>query len=152
MRIFHNTFSFSKETDEKLRWIRDVDDVAFKIYITKDRVPDPVPNNIEASVFDSKLLYTVLLKRIGRMNVGELNDFDKYDLQQVGVVDEYLHNAGNDAIFGAVCISQKKHTKTVRYDAYHDSPKLEFGDPYIPKSILRHPYPERLLFLIRWIK
>lgn len=150
MRIFHGRLFFNKETDEKFRWMASVDGVEFKIYITQDRVPEPVPSKIEVSVFDSDFLYTYILRRVGRKSVGELSEQDKDDLERIGLTAENLRAAGKDAILGAVWNPKDEHTQTVRYNAYRDLKELEFGDPYVPKSVLREPYPDRLLFLIRW--
>jgi hypothetical protein len=151
MRIFHGRLRFNKETDEKFRWITSVDGVQFKIYITQDRVPEPIPELIEASVFESETLYTYILQRIGRKTVRELTTTDREDLEKIGLTAEHLRTAGGSSILGAVWNPEEEHTQTVRYNAYRGARDLEFGDPYIPKSILREPYPERLLFLIRWL-
>ena len=70
----------------------------------------------------------------------------------VGLDEAQLRNAGGGAILGAAFKPQgADRTKTVRYNASRNFKELEFGDPYVPRSILRYPYPERLLFLVRWI-
>jgi hypothetical protein len=151
MPIFRGRLVFNKETEEKHRWITSVHGVQFKIYITQKRVPEPVPMEIEASVFDSKFLYRRSLDWVGGKAVRELPDRDRAELEAMGVNAEALKTAGPDAIFGAVWKPKEDHTETVRYNAYRGEEELEFGDPYIPKSLLREPCPDRLLFLIRWI-
>lgn len=151
MPIFHGRLVFDKETDEKHRWITPVNGVQFKIYITQKRVPDPVPSEIEASVYASKSLYTRSFDWVGGKTVRELSNRDKAELEAIGVDAEALKAAGPEAIFGAVWKPKEDHTETVRYNAYRGVEELEFGDPYIPKSLLREPYPDRLLFLIRWM-
>ncbi len=151
MRIFHDRLILNKETDEKFRWIKSINEVEFKIYIAQRRVPIPVPPVIEASVFASEFLYTRSFDWVGGKSVGELSDRDKEELEAIGVSAEALSAAGPEAIFGAVWKPKEEHTETVRYNAYRGVPEMRFGDPYIPKSLLREPYPKRLLFLIHWI-
>ncbi len=150
MRIFHNQLHFDKPTDESFRWKKLIDAVPFELYIYQQRVPRPVPTIIEVSVFDDKSLFTVLLTRVGRKSVRELSHQDKVELNEIGLEESHLLAAGEGAILGAA-FKSGIHTKTVRYNAHRRFKELEFGDPYIPKSILRQPYPERLLFLVRWI-
>jgi hypothetical protein len=153
MRVFHRRLFFDKETDGKFRWRADVEGVEFKLYITQGRVPRPVPKIIEVSIFDDKSLYTAVLTKLGRKSVSELSDADKSILNGIGLDEVQIRNAGGEAILGAafkpVCA---EHTQTVRYTAPRHFEELEFGDPYVPKSVLRFPYPERLLFLVRWIE
>ena len=152
MRIFHNKLVKDKETDEKVRWVRDVDGVPFKLYITQDRVPSPFPNVIEVSLFHDESLYTSVLTKLGRKRVNQLTDSDRAYLNKIGFDDAQIDMAGGEAILGAAFISPDcGHTETVRYNAGRKVQELEFGDPYIPRSILREPYPERLLFIIRWV-
>jgi hypothetical protein len=150
MRIFHDRLHYDKATDESFRWKKLIDDVPFELYIYQQRVPRPVARMIEVSIFDDQSLFTVLLTRVGRKSVSELSTLDKEDLNKIGLVEPYLRIAGEDAILGAA-FKGGIHTKTVRYNAHRRFKELEFGDPYIPKSILRKPYPDRLLFLVRWV-
>jgi hypothetical protein len=154
MRIFHGRLFFDKETDEKFRWKVDIGGVEFKLYITHERVPRPVRETIEVSVFSDKSLYTNVLMKLGKKSVSQLSDADKAYLDTIGLHDVQIRDAGGDAILGAVVKPKDEdadHTETVRYNAYRHAKELEFGDPYIPKSILGNIYPERLLFLVRWI-
>jgi len=152
MRIFHDRLCLDKKTDESFRWKRDVDGVKFQLYIFQERVPRPVPKIIEVSVFDDKSLFTALLTRVGRKSVSQLSEIDKSALDTIGLDEAQIRNAGAEAILGAAFKPQgADRTKTVRYNASRNFKDLEFGDPYVPKSILRDPYPERLLFLVRWI-
>jgi hypothetical protein len=150
MRIFHGRLHYDKATEESFRWKTLVDDVPFELYIYQQRVPEPLAKVIEVSIFDDQSLFTMLLTRVGRKSVRELSTLDKEDLNKIGLVERYLHVAGDDAILGAA-FKSGIHTKTVRYNAHRRFKELEFGDPYIPKSILREPYPDRLLFLVRWV-
>lgn len=151
MRVFHGRLHHDKTTDESFRWKVLVNDVPFELYIYKQRVPAPLPAVIEVSIFDDPSLFTVLLTRVGRKSVGELTTPDREDLSQIGLIESHLQVAGNDAILGAA-FKSGIHTKTVRYNAHRRFKELEFGDPYVPQSMLREPYPERLLFLVRWIR
>jgi hypothetical protein len=56
--------------------------------------------------------------------------------------------AGDTAILGGVSDPDSDHTKTVRYNAFRHDPAMEFGDPYIPKSVLGDPCSLRLEDLI----
>jgi hypothetical protein len=57
--------------------------------------------------------------------------------------------AGETAIIGAV--DNPEERTEIRYNAFRHDPPMEFGDPYIPKSVLGDHYPDRLLFVVRWI-
>jgi hypothetical protein len=132
--------------------MKDIEGVKFQLYIFQQRVPRPVPKIIEVSVFDDKSLFTALLTKVGRKSVSQLSDQDKIELDKIGLDEAQIRAAGGEAILGAAFKPPNAdHTETVRYDASRDFKDLEFGDPYIPKSILREPYPERLLFLVRWV-
>jgi hypothetical protein len=150
MRIFHNRLRHDKSTDESFRWETSVDNGHFQLYIFQERVPRPVPTIIEVSVFDDKSLFTALLTKVGHKSVRELSNQDKEELNKIGLEESHLQVAGGDAIIGAA-FKGSVHTKTVRYNAPRRFKEFEFGDPYVPQSILRQPYPERLLFLVRWI-
>lgn len=150
MRIFHDMLRHDKTTDESFRWKTLVDGVPFSLYIFQERVPRPVPEIIEVSVFDDKSLFTALLTRVGHKSVGDLSMQDKADLERIGLEASHLQEAGEGAILGAA-FKGSLHTKTVRYNAPRCFKEFEFGDPYVPESVLRCPYPERLLFLVRWI-
>lgn len=151
MRIFHDRLQLDKETEESFRWKKELDGVTFQLYIFRKRVPRPAPKLIEVSVFDHRSLYSVLLTKVGKKSVGELSESDKSELAKVGVEESHLRTAGEDAILGAA-FKAENHTLTIRYNAPRGLKELEFGDPYVPKSILSDPYPERLLFLVRWIE
>ena len=150
MRIFHDRLHLDKTTDESFRWKKHVDGVPFELYIFQERVPRPVAKIVEVSVFDDPSLFTALLTRVGYKSVNELSALDKLELKRIGAEESYLRTAGEDAIIGAAFKSDI-HTQTVRYNAPRRFKEFEFGDPYVPKSILREPYPERLLFLVRWV-
>lgn len=151
MRIFHGRLVFDKYTDRKYRWVADVDGVRFKLYIKEDRVPQPCPKIIEVSIFWDKGLYSYVLARLGSMSVGELTQYDRNQLNGIGVSDDMLSVAGGAAILGAVNDPDSDHTETIRYNAFRHDPPMEFGDPYIPKSVFGDHIPERLLFLVRFI-
>lgn len=151
MRIFHGRLHHDKTTDESFRWKALVNDVPFELYIYKQRVPAPLATITEVSIFDDPSLFTVLLTRVGRKSVGELTTPDREALSKIGLFEPHLQVAGNDAILGAA-FKSGIHTKTVRYNANRHFKELEFGDPYVPQSILREPYPDRLLFLVRWVR
>lgn len=149
MRIFRGRLFFDKETDEAFRWKVEVGKVEFKLYIEKSRSPKSAPAVIEVSIFDDPKLYTVLLEKVGKKTVKQLTAQDRPKLNEIGLDENELGSAGDDAIFGAAFFAEEK-TETVRYNAGRLK-GLQFGDPYIPQSVLRCPYPERLLFLVRWI-
>jgi hypothetical protein len=151
VRIFHGRLVFDKYTERKYRWVKDVDGVKFKVYIQEERVPQPCPKVIEVSIFKDKELYSNFLCRVGASTIGELTSFDREDLAAFGLDETKMKVAGHTAILGAVEKPDPDHSETVRYNAYRHDPALEFGDPYIPKSVLGDPYPDRLLFLVRWI-
>ena len=154
MKLFQGDFFFDKFTDQKYRWIRVIDQVEFKVYITQLRVPDPVPRKINVTVFcvpDPPKWETATLTKIGSRTVGTLTDHEKELLCSLGLVAEEWALVGPESIIGAVERANEMHTTTVRYNAFRGSEKWEFGDPYIPKALLRENCPNRLLFLVRWI-
>lgn len=142
---------FDKYTDRKYRWVKDVDGVRFKLYIQEDRVPQPCPKVIEVSIFRDKTIYSNLLARVGSKTIGGLTSFDKDDLMAIGLDENMMKIAGTTAILGAVNNPDPNHSETIRYNAFRHDPEMKFGDPYIPRSVLGGDYPERLLFLVRWI-
>ena len=151
MRIFHDRLAFDKYTDRKYRWVKDVDGVKFKLYIQEERVPQPCPKVIEVSIFRDNKIYSNVLARVGSRTIAELTSFDRDDLAAVGLDETMMKVAGGTAILGAVEKPDPHHTETIRYSAFRHDPAMEFGDPYIPKSVLSDPLPDRLLFLVRWI-
>jgi hypothetical protein len=141
-----------KETDESVRWIKHVDRVPFELYIFRGRIPRlPPPPVIEVSIFSDKQLYHRLLLNVGSKSVDQLTSANKAELCTIGLDEDQLQIAGGDAIFGAAFKPDKghRHTQTMRYNAHKK--ELEFGDPYIPQSILGDHSPNYLLFLVRWI-
>ena len=152
MRLFRGRFSFDKLTDEKFRWKSDIDGVEFKVYITQERVPKPVPRIIDVTVLvPLDNWYTYKLTRLGAKTVDELSAQDEADLETIGLPQWEIRAAGSDSIFGAVQKADDQHTETVRYNAFRASKDSEFGDPYLPKSLFAGSYPRRLLFLVQWI-
>ena len=152
MRIFHDRLRKDKETEESVRWIKHVDWVPFELYIFRGRLPRVLPPQvIEVSIFSDKQLYHRLLLKVGRKSVGQLTNEDKTELRTIGLDEDSLQIAGQEAIFGAAFKPDKGHihTQTLRYNARKKD--LEFGDPYIPQSILGDSSPNYLLFLVRWI-
>jgi hypothetical protein len=150
LRIFHDRLQLDKATDESFRWKKHVDGVPFELYIYQVRVPRPVAKVIEVSVFDDPSIFTALLTKVGKKSVAELSSLDRLELSKIGVEESYLRVAGDDAIIGAA-FKGSVHTQTVRNNASRRFKELEFGDPYVPQSLLRRPYPDRLLFLVRSI-
>jgi hypothetical protein len=141
-----------KETEESVRWIKNIDQVPFELYIYRGRIPRvPPPQAIEVSIFADAKLYHRLLVKVGRKCVSQLTDEDKSELLAIGLDESQLQFAGKEAIFGAAFKPKRGHihTKTMRYNAGHK--KLEFGDPYVPQSVFGDSSPDYLLFLVRWI-
>src|SRR5580692_5424120 len=137
MRIFQGTMHQDSETDMSIRWIKAVDGVPFKLYIYRERVPNPVPRTIDVSIFKDESLYTRELTRLGRQSVKDLTSSDRAYLSGIGLDESQLVAAGGEAILGAAFLSPRpNHTETVRYNSKRKDKELEFGDPYIPKSIL----------------
>lgn len=152
MQLFRGRFPFDKFTDEKFRWILDIDGVPFEVYITQERVPEPAPGIIDVTVLvPPENWYTCKLTKLGAKTVGLLTDQDIADLEMIGLSHEELRASGSDSIFGAVQRADEQHTKTVRYNAFRASKDSDFGDPYIPKSLFADSYPSRLLFLVQWV-
>lgn len=157
MRLFRGRFRFDKKTDEKFRWILDVNGVQFKVYITQDRVPEYPPALIEVTVLappKNDDWYSYKLTKLGSKTVDQLTLQEKQALERIGLTEEDLKRAGSDAIFGAVkraAEGKDQHTETIRYDTFRASKESEFGDPYVPRSVFQGSYPDRLIFLVQWI-
>jgi hypothetical protein len=153
VRIFHDRLKHDKYTDRKHRWVKFVKAVKFQLYIHEERVPQLLPKTIEVSIFSHKELFTKLLNQVGSKTIADLSPSDKKDLANIGLSDDMIRVAGDTAIIGAAFLPSDKyeHTETIRYNAHRRDEKLKFGDPYIPKSVLGDHYPERLLFLVRWM-
>lgn len=113
----------SKETDNKLRWSRDVEGVAFKLYIPKDRVPKPWPRRVHVTISE----------------------------YSAGSPEAAASGQGNREE-PIVCVVEKVsgHTETVRYRPLGDPKTWELGEPYIPLALLPANLPERLHVEVRW--
>lgn len=152
MRIFHKHLRHDKDTERKHRWITFVDGLRVELYISEERVQLPLHKEIEVSIFSDKELYTAVCNRFGNRTARDLTESEKDALEKIGIERRMLEVAGESAIIGAAQIPKDyEKTKKIRYNAFRDDNGYKFGDPYIPKSLLSEPYPERLLFLIRWI-
>jgi hypothetical protein len=125
--------------------------VKFQLYIIKKRVPEPIPDKIEVSIFSHKELYHRDVTRLGKKSIKDLSAEDGAYLDRIDLNESRIKVAGPDAILGAAYFNQKSNPiHTVRYNAgRHES--LEFGDPYIPRSIFEDKCPPYLLFLVRWL-
>jgi hypothetical protein len=151
MRIFHDILTRDKITDESIRWMRLISGVKFQLYIIKWRVPEPVPDKIEVSIFSHKELYHRDVTRLGKKSIKDLSAEDRVYLDRIDLNESRIRVAGPDAILGAAYFNEKSDPiNTVRYNAGRDE-SLEFGDPYIPRSIFEGKCPPYLLFLVRWL-
>jgi hypothetical protein len=110
----------SKETENKLRWVADVDGIPFQLYIPKWRVPTQWPNRI-------------------RVFISELSDPQS---SRSSVVPK-------DPIV-VVVERVSEHTQTVRFAPEGDPKEWQVGEPYIPYGLLPTPTSNRLRLEIEW--
>ena len=106
---------YDKETDNKYRWIADVEGVAFKLYIPQAVLPDPYPRRILVSVETDP-------KRAASTKAN------------LKVVVEHV----------------EEHTETIRYAPVGDPKTWQIGEPYIPRAVLRQPWPKQLHIAVSW--
>lgn len=115
-----------KETDNKLRWIADIDGVEYKLYIPKSRVPDPPPCRLKVELYPE-------------------------GTEQPEI---YSANFAKDADNSSpiICVIEKyeKVGHTARYRPTGNPDTWEIGEPYIPYSLLGKPVPERLIIKVTW--
>ena len=91
------------------------------------------------------------VSRLGKMSVKDLATADKAFLHGIDLIHSRLSIAGPDAILGAAYLDKKAvPIHTIRYNGGLKQ-SLEFGDPYIPRSVFDGTYPPYLLFLVRWL-
>lgn len=112
--------SLESETDNKLRWNGDVSGVAFKLYVPKSVVPDALPREIHVSVESGQA-------------VREPN-YARRDARGLRATVELV----------------SEHTETIRYRRVGDAKEWIIGEPYIPKSLLPAPWPEKVGLVVRW--
>ena len=110
----------SKETDNKLRWVADVDGVAFQLYVPKWRVPHPWPNRIRVFISEPST------------SPGS-SPSDKPENAIVAIVERV-----------------KDHSQTVRFAPAGDPKKWQIGEPYIPYGLLPNPSVQRLRVDVEW--
>lgn len=111
-----------KETENKYRWLAFVDDVAFKLYIPKHVLPEPVPDTISVTVLHGR------------------------DLEQQRPQLKKDEGVVSDAALS------KEHTTTVQYTPPGDPNAWVTGEPYVPMSVLPAPWPKSIRLIVRWGK
>jgi hypothetical protein len=142
MRTFNCEPSLDKSTDNKLRWLENVDGVKFKMYIPKSRVPNPTPRMIAVDIYDATSIPDSRLSVLG--NTAER----KRVLQDVGAHLDYTTESGQPIVAALRWYSD--HTQTVRYQPFGDQTDWEIGEPYIPISELGDTYPKRIVLVVRF--
>jgi hypothetical protein len=114
------TLAPSKETDNKLRWVTDVDGVPFQLYIPKWRVPTPWPKRIRVSVRE--------IKRPTSPSIGSK------PRDRIVVFVERVRD----------------HTKTVRFAPLGEPKDWQLGQPYIPYQLLPNENVKYLRVDVEW--
>jgi len=122
-----HTLQYSKETDGKLRWDKDIDGTLFELYIPKWRVPEPLPETIYVEFLDYN------------------PDTFETDARQYSNKVE----CGED--IKILLFYDREHSVTYRYtpNKNYYSNNWPLGKPYIPKSIIPDK-PERLVIHVKW--
>lgn len=120
----------AKETDNKLRWDRFIDDTLFSLYIPKWRVPDPWPAIIFVGVS------------------GKLDRHKGYTPVSPAVAEREPDVLKRPIL--AVLKWVSDHTLTARYAPDGDPKEWEIGEPYIPLSLLPKEPSCPLLFEVNW--
>jgi hypothetical protein len=121
-----------KETENKIRWDKVIDNTPFELYIPKWRVPSPKPREVEIEVLP--------------YNNSAINT--PPTITQVKNNPNLKNNSiiANLTIFG-------DHSRTVRYDPMGDENMWEIGSVYIPISILNEKGlygKEKILIKVKW--
>ena len=104
-----------KETDRKVRWDAEVDEVKFELYIPKWRVPEPWPSRIYVKIEPEGPP-----KRSERHHTKV--DFESSSSLRTSSIVSYVERF-------------EKHTETLRYRPLGDDDEWEIGEPYIPYSL-----------------
>jgi hypothetical protein len=119
--------ALDKETDNKVRWMVDVDGVRFSLYVPKWRVPEPWPRRVRVSIQPDS---TEVLPTLSRSAVAE------------------TPTSRRRPISARVAFVEDK-TETIRYAPVDPSPDEELGNPYIPKALTRGG-ADRLVVSVAW--
>ncbi|HNZ87922.1 MAG TPA: hypothetical protein PKK55_05305 [Methanofastidiosum sp.] len=121
-----------KETDNKIRWDKVIDNTPFELYIPKWRVPSPTPRDVEIEVLphNNSILNNPLTITQAKNNP----------------------NLKNSPI-NANLTKFSDHSRTVRFDPEGNENMWEIGSVYIPISILNQKGlygKERISIMIKW--
>ena len=122
-------FDSAKETDNKLRWDADVEQIRFSLYIPKWRIPQPWPSHIWVGVAP---------RRVSSEESPNLSPDDV-------VSDSSLTHEP----LVATVAKLTEHTETIRYRPLGDNKLWEIGEPYVPIP-LTHGGAERLRLIVLW--
>ena len=121
---------------------------------------------ISVKVYNASSIHPVRLLELERRSERELIYSDWLVLEKIGLTTEELEelkdlatplpleatrNERNSRPIVAAVAFDRVHTQTVRYTPLCDSKSSQIGQPYVPKSELGDPYPERLVALVRWV-
>ena len=120
---------FEKETEGKIRWDAEVDDVKFELYIPKWRVPEPWPSRIYVKI--------------------ELEDPPKRSRHRHTKVDFENSPSLRTSSIVSYVESYKERTETLRYQPLGDKNEWEIGEPYIPYS-LTYDCADYLKLTVEW--
>lgn len=119
----------AKETENKLRWDAEVNEVTFSLYIPKWRVPNPWPAKIGVSL------------SVRRATCDDLPNLAAADVK----VDSTL--TLEPIVATIEWVSDK--TSTAHYRPIGDKKRWELGEPYVPYSLLPEK-AKRLRILVLW--
>jgi hypothetical protein len=119
-----------KETENKVRWDAEADDVTFELYIPKWRVPKPWPLKIYVKI---DIVPT------------KQNNFERVTFEMA----KENHKLVSQHIVADVMLKEE-HTKTIRYCPDGNNEDWEIGEPYIPFA-LTHNNAERLRIVVDWV-
>lgn len=121
-----------KETDNKLRWDKVIDNTPFELYIPKWRVPSPKPREIEIEILppNNSVINNPL-------TITQVNNNPNLKNSSI---------TANLTMFG-------DNSRTVRYDPEGNENIWEIGSVYVPISILNQKGlygKERISIKIKW--
>lgn len=150
MRTFHCKLDLVKATERKFRWDEDIYGTKFELYIPQRHVPEPPPRTISVKIYDAALISRARLLELGRNPQGDMLVLEKTGLTTEHI-REMLPTEGTPNPIVAAVERHEDHTQTVRYRPLGDPKSWEIGEPYVPKSQLGNPYPERLILLVGWV-
>lgn len=151
MLPYNRTLNYHKDSEvHKHRYMTVIGGTQFTLYVFKWRTPDPKPASISVRIWDTSLIDNLYR---------QFSPLEKFQLHQKGLGEaeitelDKLLPVRREQDYSLSITSHLKYMEekgqTVKYYPPVENPEL--GDPYIPKDILPHPHPQKLLIRVKWV-